>query len=189
MSERRSKKQINRVGSSTVFLCSQPVKIKLSAESWLLAEHHIKLMDQRAEAQHMKPIHFKGVSALSLQPRRRVHTRTHANTFAHNIKLKRTCACWRHFYIQPTRGTTEMGENGPSIIISREEQRWRRKKATVLSARCRDNKIRPCVIHLWPWRSAPHPPTTLSVGWCTHPLFLAFLCLLSPKSLFWELCI
>lgn len=97
------------------------------------------------------------------------------------------CVCWRHFYIQLTCGNTEMGEKGQSIIIRREKKRWQRKKATVLSQRCRDNKIRTCVIHLWPWHSAPHPPTTISVGWCAEPWFLVFLWLFYLKLLFYNL--
>lgn len=130
----------------------------------------------------MKPIYFK----------RCLHSQTHAHkhrerhTRTHNIKLSRMGVCQRYFYIQPTRGTTEAGENGQSIIIRREEQRWRRKKAAVLSPRCRDNKIKPCVIHLW--HSAPHPPTTISAGSCTQPLSLVFLSFFSYKLLFQMLC-
>lgn len=52
--------QRNRAGNPTVFLFSHPVKIKLCGKPWLLAQCHTKLMDQRAGAQHMKPIYFKG---------------------------------------------------------------------------------------------------------------------------------
>lgn len=81
------------------------------------------------------------------------------------------------FLNQSTGGTSEMGENDQSIIITREEQRWQRKKAPTLSQRCRDNKIRLCVIHLSPWHSAPQPPTTLSV-----PVALAFTSLFMFKT-------
>lgn len=148
----------------------------------LVALHHTKLMDQHAGAQHMKPIYFKG--CLHSLCSTSTHTHTHIYLSTHNIKLKRMRACWRHFSIRLTRGTTEMGENGQSIIISREEPRWRGKKATVLSLRCQNNKIRPCVIHLWPWHSAPQPPTTISVVWDSQSLFLAFLCLFNPKFSF-----
>lgn len=121
------------------------------------------------------PFILKGVYTLrTLQQKTVLWTHT-------EIKLGETCARWRHFYIQPTRGTTETGEDGRSIIIRREE--WR-KKATVLSPRCRDNKIRPCVIHLRPWHSAPPPPTTRSVSCCAQPLFHAVLCYFPPKFLF-----
>lgn len=104
-----------------VFLCSQPVKIKLCAQPWLLAQRHIKLMDQRTGAQHMKPIYFKG-QLRRLCCSTDTCTQRHAHTYAHNIKLKEACVrVGEIFYIQPTCGTTETVENSQSIIIRREE--------------------------------------------------------------------
>lgn len=69
--------QAVKVQCREAFKFSRPVKIKLVAKFWLLALRHIKPMDQHAQAQHMKPIYFKGVSALPWwQGKRQAQTRT-----------------------------------------------------------------------------------------------------------------
>lgn len=81
---------------------------------------------------------FQGVSAWPL--------RHHGGARKH---IQRQCELLRCFYIRPTHTVTKMSQEGQFIIIWRGEERWRRGEATALSAR--DNKIRLCVIHVWPF--------------------------------------
>ena len=127
-------------------------------------------MDQHAGAQHMKRIYFKGCLFSLCSQNTCTQTDTNMNT--HSIKLRGHISVGGISISNSL--TAETGENGQSIIIRREEQRWQRKKATLLSLRCRDNKIRPRVIHLKPLLSAPHPPTTMSAWWCAQPLYSLF---------------
>lgn len=70
---------------------SQPVEIKLRAKSRHLARCLTKLMDQRAEAQHMKPIYFNGCRASPLHRHGRVFQSARART--HKTHWKRNLKC------------------------------------------------------------------------------------------------